>query len=253
MGSRYRLLIKKIANFITPIEVSLNIVKWNKWERKNKLLRLSKINIGKNVAIDRGFESLLGKEESLFIGDFVAIGHNMKIYNFEKVNIGSYSTIAAEVTMNNGWHDSVTLEPDAGTISIGKGCWIGHGVNIVGSVTIGNNAIIGAGSLVINDIPNNAIAVGVPAKVIKIREVSEQTWHYGDLFFNAKDFNLLDVEHQDPATKPLSIQLAEKEQMIQEKEQAIQEKEQMIELLKKVCNEREELINKISKKKKWFK
>lgn len=231
MRSRYRLLIKKIANLITPLEIYLNFsdtAKWSKWERKNKLLRLSKINIGKNVVIDRGFESLIGKEETLFIGDFVAIGHNMKIYNFGKVYIDSYSTIAAEVTMNNGWHDSVSLEPDAGIITIGKGCWIGHRASIVGKVTIGNNAIIGAGALVINDIPNNAIAVGVPAKVIKIREVSEKTWHYGDIFFNAKDFSLLGVEHQDRASQPLSQQLAEKEQMIQ--------------LLKKICDERENLI-----------
>lgn len=56
-----------------------------------------------------------------------------------------------------------------GGISIGDDAWLGYGVVVLDGATVGKGAIIGAGSVVTNDIPDNAIACGVPAKVIKIR------------------------------------------------------------------------------------
>lgn len=52
-------------------------------------------------------------------------------------------------------------------IRIKEGAWIGAGVIIVGGVTIGRNAVIGAGSVVTRDIPDYALAVGAPAKVVR--------------------------------------------------------------------------------------
>ena len=55
-------------------------------------------------------------------------------------------------------------------ITIGKGSWIGADVKIVDGVKIGKGVVIGAGAVVTKDIPDNSIAVGVPAKVIKKRK-----------------------------------------------------------------------------------
>ena len=52
-------------------------------------------------------------------------------------------------------------------VIIGNNVWIGSGANILPGVSIGDNSIIGAGSVVIKDIPANSVAVGIPAKVIK--------------------------------------------------------------------------------------
>jgi acetyltransferase-like isoleucine patch superfamily enzyme len=57
-----------------------------------------------------------------------------------------------------------------GPISIGDDAWLGHGVIVLSGVRIGAGAVIGAGSVVSSDIPDNAIAVGVPARVIKFRD-----------------------------------------------------------------------------------
>lgn len=56
------------------------------------------------------------------------------------------------------------------TITIGNNCYIGTGATILGPVTIGNNVTVAAGAVVLNDIPDNAVIGGVPAKILKIRE-----------------------------------------------------------------------------------
>lgn len=59
-----------------------------------------------------------------------------------------------------------------GGIVIGDGAWLGYRVTVLDGVTIGAGAVIAAGSVVVRDIPDNAIAAGVPAKVIKYRTVA---------------------------------------------------------------------------------
>lgn len=52
-------------------------------------------------------------------------------------------------------------------MTIGDGVWIGGNVTILPGITIGHNSVIGAGSVVVRDIPANSIAVGNPCRVIK--------------------------------------------------------------------------------------
>jgi len=63
----------------------------------------------------------------------------------------------------------------SGHIIIEDGAWIGVAVTIIFPVKIGKNAIVGAGSVVTHDIPENAVAVGVPAKVIRYRNEGQKT------------------------------------------------------------------------------
>jgi acetyltransferase-like isoleucine patch superfamily enzyme len=62
----------------------------------------------------------------------------------------------------------------SGPIVIGKKVWIGSHTTILQGVTIGDNAVIAAGAVVTNDVPENAIVTGVPAKVIKyVNEIED--------------------------------------------------------------------------------
>ena len=100
------------------------------------------------------------------------------------IEIGDNVTISSEVSFIN--HDGGTavikrLDPSKyanvlkyGRIIIEDNCFIGHGSIIMPGVTIGKNSIIGAGSIVTQSIPENSVAAGVPARVIKsINEYAE--------------------------------------------------------------------------------
>ena len=61
-------------------------------------------------------------------------------------------------------------------VHIGKNCWLGAGVVVLPGVTIGDNVVVGAGSVVTKDLPSNVVAVGNPCKVL--REVNERDREY---------------------------------------------------------------------------
>ena len=65
---------------------------------------------------------------------------------------------------------------DVKTVNIGKNCWIGEKAIIMPGVSIGDNAVIGAGSVVTKSVPADSIAVGNPARVIKKFDYIEKKW-----------------------------------------------------------------------------
>ncbi len=58
-------------------------------------------------------------------------------------------------------------------VRVGSNVWIGYGAQILRGVTVGDNAIIGASSVVTSDVPANAVVAGTPARVIRMREAPE--------------------------------------------------------------------------------
>jgi len=94
-----------------------------------------------------------------------------------KTDIGAFSYINAEYgvivedDVQIGSHCSVysisTIDNKQGKVHLKKNCKIGSHSTIMPNVTIGENSIIGANSLVLEDIPDNVVAFGIPAKVIR--------------------------------------------------------------------------------------
>jgi len=79
--------------------------------------------------------------------------------------ISHFASIGKNVTI----YQQVTIAGEGNKAAIiGNNCLIGAGAKIIGDVKIGNNVKIGANAVVVNDIPDNATVVGIPAKVVKI-------------------------------------------------------------------------------------
>jgi len=187
-----RMLRKKAEN-ATPHIYEKNEVHFNPnaWKRKNKFLRKLGIALGENVAIDSGFEWIIAK--NIQIMDYASIGKNFKCYSFNKIIIGKFCMFAGEVQISNGTHEIDSFIPSSGLIDIQSGVWIGHGVRIVGkNICIGENAIIGAGALVLGDVEPNSIVVGVPAKKIGVRKPAERVWHLGGVYFSPITFDVVE-------------------------------------------------------------
>lgn len=135
------------------------------------------VNLGDEVAILR--DSILETED----GGRIEIGNRTWIHQRcnlttvkEAIIIGSDVMVAANCSFYPHNHAikagmPIVKQPiySKGPIIIGDNAWIGTRVVILGGVTIGEGAVVGAGSVVTKAIPANAVAFGVPARVVRMR------------------------------------------------------------------------------------
>jgi acetyltransferase-like isoleucine patch superfamily enzyme len=104
------------------------------------------------------------------------LGPYCVLYGHGNINIGNDCLIAMGCKILASNHkvsapgELIRLQPDLPKpINIGNDVWLGADVKVLAGVTIGDGCIVGAGSLVTNDLPPFSVAVGNPAKVIKQR------------------------------------------------------------------------------------
>lgn len=106
------------------------------------------------------------------VGDNFFANHNMIILDGAKVIFGDNVFIAPNCGFYTAGHPIDSERRNEGLeyaypIIVGNDVWIGAGVHVMPGVTIGDNVVIGAGSVVVKDIPSNSVAVGNPCKVIR--------------------------------------------------------------------------------------
>lgn len=100
-------------------------------------------------------------DPSTSIGPGFFIRHFSGIFIFPSVKIGRNFTISQGVTIGKKYRGEKTGVP-----VIGDNVFIGPGAKILGKITVGNNVAIGANAVVTKDVPENAVVVGIPARVI---------------------------------------------------------------------------------------
>ncbi|WP_102408069.1 sugar O-acetyltransferase [Parabacteroides bouchesdurhonensis] len=109
---------------------------------------------------------------NIYGGENSFINYNCTILDTAKITIGKNVLIGPNVQIYAPMHPIDYKKRATGVehgepITIGDDCWIGGGAIICPGVTIGNRCIIGAGAVVSKDIPNDSMAVGSPARVIR--------------------------------------------------------------------------------------
>lgn len=166
-------------------------------------------------------KELLGKSEGAFInppfycdyGKHIEVGknffanYNCTILDVAKVKIGDYCQLAPNVAIYTAGHPvhpetRNTMYEYGIEVTIGDNVWVGGNTVICPGVHIGNNVVIGAGSVVTKDIPDWCIAAGNPCKVIraiteadrklyfKDREFDEEAWEHVLKMQNKEDKQL---------------------------------------------------------------
>lgn len=147
-----------------------NNISPEKTDKREKLIRKIIGKTKNNFLIEQPFMCDYGY--NIELGENFYSNHNLIILDCAKVTFGDNVFVAPNCAFYTASHplDYETRNKGlewAKPVTVGNNVWIGGNVIVLGGVTIGNNVVIGAGALVNKDIPDNCIAAGVPAKIIK--------------------------------------------------------------------------------------
>ncbi len=140
-------------------------------EKRDAMLKDMLAEIGENCYIEPPFHSNWGGGHVHF-GDWVYCNFNFTCVDDTHIYVGSYTMFGPNVTIATAGHPILpelrqkTYQYNM-PVHIGKNCWIGAGAIIMPGITIGDNVVVGAGSVVTKDLPSNVVAVGNPCKILR--------------------------------------------------------------------------------------
>lgn len=147
---------------------------------RSKMLKKVFLEIGEGCTVEQPIHSNWGCRH-VHLGDGVYVNSNVTFVDDAEIWIGDNCLIAPNVVFCTAGHPILPILREHHyvynlPIHIGKNVWIGSSVQVMPGVTIGDNSVIGAGSVVTHDIPSDCVAYGVPCEVI--REIGEKDEKY---------------------------------------------------------------------------
>ena len=149
-------------------------------EKRFQLLKEMFAEIGEDSYIEPPLHANWGGHHVHF-GKRVYANFNLTLVDDTHIYVGDYTMLGPNVTIATAGHPILPELREKNyqyniPVHIGKNCWLGAGVVVLPGVTIGDNTVIGAGSIVTKDIPANVVAVGNPCRVL--REINEHDKEY---------------------------------------------------------------------------
>lgn len=169
-----------------------NLTRPTELDKRAKMLKEMFAEIGDDCYIEPPLRSNWGGHHVHF-GNGVYANFNLTLVDDTHIYVGDYTMIGPNVTIATAGHPILPELREKAyqfnqPVHIGRNCWLGAGVIVLPGVTIGDNSVIGAGSIVTKDIPANVVAVGNPCRVL--REISEYDREY---YFRDKKINWDDI------------------------------------------------------------
>ncbi len=128
------------------------------------------VHFGRNVYAN--FNLTLVDDSHIYVGDGTMFGPNVVISTAGHPILPELRELVYQFNM---------------PVHIGKNCWLGAGVLVMPGVTIGDNTVIGAGSVVTRDIPANVVAVGTPCRVVREIGERDREFYFKDRRINWED------------------------------------------------------------------
>ena len=140
--------------------------------------------VGENCYIESPYFANWGGHH-VHLGRNVYANAGLKLVDDTHIYIGDCTMIGPNVVIATAGHP---IDPELRAqglqynlpVRIGKNCWLGAGVIVMPGVTIGDNVVIGAGSIVTKDLPSNVVAVGNPCRVMRQVDERDRKYYYRD-------------------------------------------------------------------------
>lgn len=161
-----------------------NMTRPTEAEKRSEMLREMFAEIGEGCYIEPPLHTNWGGKHVHF-GKNVYANYNITFVDDTHIYVGDSTMFGPNVVLATAGHP---ILPELREqvyqynlpIHIGRNCWLGAGVIVLPGVTIGDNTVIGAGSVVTKDIPANVVAVGNPCKVLREINDHDKEFYYKD-------------------------------------------------------------------------
>lgn len=152
--------------------------------RKAELLREMLAEVGEDCYIETPLFANWGGKHVHF-GKCVYGNFNLALVDDTHIYVGDYTMMGPNVTIATAGHPILPELREQqyqynAPVHIGKCCWIGAGAIILPGVTIGDNVVVGAGSVVTKDLPSNVVAVGNPCRVLRPVGQRDREYYFKD-------------------------------------------------------------------------
>jgi len=175
----YEKVIEEQRKVCKDLVYDYNHARPSEYDKKGEILKQVLGGMGEKIWIEAPVAFSYGC--NTYMGNHVYANYNLTIVDDRDVYIGDYVMFGPNVTITATGHPVHPLFRKKGgqfsiPVHIESGVWIGANVVVMPGVTIGENSVIGAGSVVTKDIPANSIAFGSPCKVV--REINDKDLVY---------------------------------------------------------------------------
>ncbi len=152
--------------------------------KRQALMKQMFAEIGDHCYIEPPFHSNFGGAHVHF-GSHVYANFNLTLVDDSHIYVGDHTMFGPNVTVATAGHPILPELRQQSyqynmPVHIGSNCWLGAGVIVLPGVTIGDNSVIGAGSVVTKDIPANVVAVGNPCRVLRPINDRDKEFYFKD-------------------------------------------------------------------------
>lgn len=161
-----------------------NMTRPSEGGKRFQLLKEMFAELGEDRYIEPPLHSNFGGHHVHF-GKGIYANYNLTLVDDTHIYVGDYTMIGPNVTIATAGHPILPELREKGyqynvPVRIGRNCWIGAGAILLPGVTVGDNTVIGAGSVVTKDIPANVVAVGNPCRVLREIGEHDRKYYYKD-------------------------------------------------------------------------
>lgn len=152
--------------------------------RRQALLRQMFAELGEGCYIEPPLHANFGGRHVHF-GSRIYANYNLTLVDDTHIYVGDYTQFGPHVTVATAGHPILPELREQGyqynaPIHIGRNCWIGAGAILLPGVTLGDNVVVGAGSVVTKDLPDNVVAVGNPCRVLRPVGERDRQFYFKD-------------------------------------------------------------------------